>query len=530
MAENFEKGAIVMSDPWEIATWRFEMISALLDANQTEAQKRHIIRERTTRAVQWPDSPDEKPIGKSTLFRWLKNYREKGFLGLMPKARKDKGQPRSDRCVQVNYALGLLYEQPERSLTQLMLYLELEFEKLSISRSTLSRDLHAHPAFQGILRRRKGTDKKLRDLYETDQPHDSWQLDAKGPFPVTLINGKTTRVHVLSILDDFSRYILAAIIASAENIEAAVRVFRLAASKWGMGLRMQFDRASAYDSKVFRTGLAMLGVHRNWVKSRNPQAQGKIEAYHRSLKRWFVNEIAKQEVVDLQHLEALLQATIELVYNRHKHRQIKMSPAQALSQRISTRRVGAAELAQAFKVLIRAKSHPTTGQLALPNGLFRVPGRYAGQRCNFRYDPVDKDEASLIIDDEHQIPLEAFSKKRLFDYERVDEKRGSGQLQKLLDIWQGHRRPNAQPGFGLPEVFRELSRLLQRSVPIDQREATAIEAFYRKTGPLPAEPFRQAIDRTADALGPNRALKAYLQYLERLVQAQKTKPDSEDLP
>ena len=517
-----------MSDPWQIATWRFEMISALLDAKLTEAQKRHIIRERTTRAVQWPNSAHKRPIGRSTLFRWLKDYREKGFLGLMPKVRKDKGLPRSDRSLQVNYALGLLYEQPQRSLNQLMLYLELEFGKLSMSRSTLSRDLHAHPAFAGILRRRKGTDKKLRDLYETDQPHDSWQLDAKGPFPVTLINGQTIRVHVLSILDDFSRYILAAIIAAAENIAAAVRVFRLAASKWGIAERMQFDRASAYDSQVFRTGLAFLGVHRNWVKSRNPAAQGKIEAYHRSLKRWFVNELPKQEVVDLQHLEALLQATIELVYNRHHHREIKMTPQQALAKRISTRRVAAGELAQAFKVSIRAKSHPSTGQLNLPNGLFRVPARWAGKRCDFRYDPVNKDEAALIIDDEHQIPLEPFTKKRPFDYQSVSEKRGSGQLQKLLDLWQGHRRPNAQPGFGLPEVFREFSRLLQRSVPIDQREAAAIEAFYRKTGPLPAEPFRQAIDRTADVLGANRALNAYLQYLDRLVQANKDKPESED--
>ena len=68
------------------------------------------------------------------------------------------------------------------------------------------------------------------------------------------------------------------------------------------------------------------------------------------------------------------------------------------------------------------------------------------------------------------------------------------------------------------------------AVPIDQREATAIEAFYRKTGPLPAQPFREAIDKTRNVLGPNRALKAYLQYLDRLVQAQKNKPDSEDQP
>ena len=519
-----------MSDPWQIATWRFEMISDLLDAKLTSAQKRRIIRRRTRRGVQWPDSPRKRPIGKSTLLRWLQNYREKGFLGLMPKVRKDKGLARTDRSLQVNYALGLLYEQPERSLNQLMLYLALEFETLAMSRSTLSRDLHTHPAFAGILQRRKTTGKKLRDLYETGGPHESWQLDAKGPFALTFTSGKTIRVYVLSILDDFSRYILAVIIATAENIEAAVRVFRLAASKWGMALRMQFDRASAYDSTVFRTGLAILGVHRNWVKSRNPEAQGKIEAYHRFLKRWFVNELANQEVVDLAHLEALLQATIALAYNRHHHRQIKMTPQQALAQRISTRQVGAAELAQAFKVLISTKSDPTTGQVALANRLFRVPARYAGRRCDFRYDPVDKHDAWLVIDDEHPIRLKPFTIKRAFDDERAREKRGTGQLQKLLDLWQGKSRPNAQPGFGLPEVFRELARLLKRPVPIDQREAAAIEAFYRKNGPLPAEPFAQAIDRTADALGTSRALKAYLQYLERLVQAHKHNPNTEDTP
>jgi transposase InsO family protein len=519
-----------MSDSWEIAAFRFEMISPLLDDKLTEAQKRRIIRDRTRRAVQWPCSPGKKPIGRSTLFRWLKDYREKGFLGLMPKVRKDKGVARTDRCEQVNYALGLLYEEPGRSLTQLMVYLELEFGELSMSRSTLSRDLHAHPAFMGILRRRKTADKKLRDLYETDQPHEIWQLDAKGPFSVMLTDGQTIRVHVLSILDDFSRYILAAIIAQAENIQAAVRVFRLAASKWGIALRMQFDRASAYDSEVFRTGLAFLGAHRNWVKSRNPEAQGKIEAYHRSLKRWFVKELPHQQVVDIGHLEALLQATIALVYNRHHHREIKMTPEQALARRIATRRVGADQLAQAFRISTRAKSHPKTGQVNLPNGLFRVPARFAGKKCDFRYDPVNTDEALLIIDYAHQIPLETFTKKHPFDFQKTEQKRGTGQLQKLLDIWQGHCRPNAQPGFGLPEVFREFSRLQQRPVPIDQREAAAIEAFYRKNGPLPAQPFRQAIDKTADALGPNRALKAYLQYLDRLVQAQKNKSDPKEVP
>ena len=519
-----------MSDPWKIATWRFEMISPVLDQSLSRAEKRRIMRQRTKCAVQWPDSPDERPIGRSTFLKWVKRYREQGFLGLMPKVRSDKGQPRSDRSKQIDYALGLLYEQPLRSLTQLELYLEIEFKEQSISRSTLNRDLYAHPAFQEILRRRKGGEKKLRDLYESLKPHEIWQLDAKGPFPVKLVNGQSIRVHVLSILDDCSRYILAVIIAPTENIQAAVRVFRMAAAKWGMAERMQFDRASAYDSIAFRTGLAILGVHRNWVKARNPQAQGKIEAYHRCLNRWFIHELPAQEVVDIEHLEALLQATIELVYNGHKHRQIKMTPAQALAQRISIRRVSVADLAQAFKVSINAKSHPTTGEVNLPNGLFRVPARYAGRKCVFCYDPVDSHDALLVIDDKHQIPLEPFTKKRPFQDEKTAPKCGTGQLQKILDIYRGHSRPNAQPGFGLPEIFRELSGIVGRPVPIDQREAVAIESFFRKNGPFPAAAFREAVAKTGNALGAKRAINAYLQYLDRLIQEQKLKTDKEQQP
>lgn len=521
-----------MSDSWEIAHWRFEMISPFLDESLPRQQKRRLMRERCKKRLRsegdYEDTARES-ISRSTLYRWIKDYREKGFPGLLPETRKDKGRPRDDRSVYVDYALGLLYEQPKRSLTQLMAYLETDFGELPMSRSTLSRDLKAHPAYQGIERRRKGTPKKLRDLYETDKPHTAWQLDGKGPFPVTFTNGETQRVCVLSILEDFSRDILAVIIALSESVEAAVRVFRIAAARWGLAEWFQFDRGSAFDSKIFREGLALLGIHRNKVKARCPEHQGKIEAYHRALKRWFVNELPAQEVVDLEHLEALLGATIDIVYNRHWHKELKMSPEQALAGRISPRRVSINDLAWAFRPRVQAKSHPKTGQLSLPTGLFRVPARYAGRKCNFRYDPVDRHIAFLIVDEDKRIPLEPFVKKRAFAHQRAAEKRGTGQLQKLLDRWQGHERPNAQPGFGLPEVFGELSRLLEHRVPADEREATLIEAFYRRSGPLPAEPFREAIDKTGRALGPNRPLKAYLGHIERLIQvAKNNNTDTED--
>jgi len=323
-----------MPDPYEIATWRFEQIAPLVDASLDETQRRLALRERTRKPVQWPHGGRPRPIPKSTLYRWLKAYREHGYLGLLPKVRADRGTPRrADTPVWIGYAIGLLYEQPNRSLTQLEAYLQLEFENYRLSRSSLARHLRAHPAFHGIEKLRQGHKSKLRALYEAQHPHEGWQLDGKGPFTVRLQKEGRVQVHVLSVLDDYSRYVLAAQVASSESEQAAITVFEQAVGKWGLADRFQFDGGSAFDAKGFRQGLAQLGVHRNALKVRTPEWQGKIEAYHRCLVRWFVNELSCQEVVDREHLQQLLEAMVALLYNRHHHRELATTPKKCYRRR-----------------------------------------------------------------------------------------------------------------------------------------------------------------------------------------------------
>ncbi len=83
-----------MPDPYEIAAWRFEQIAPLADESLDATQRRVALRERTRKPVQWPHSANHKPIPKSTLYRWLKAYREHGYPGLLPKARADRDRPR----------------------------------------------------------------------------------------------------------------------------------------------------------------------------------------------------------------------------------------------------------------------------------------------------------------------------------------------------------------------------------------------------------------------------------------------------
>ena len=212
---------------------------------------------------------------------------------------------------------------------------------------------------------------------------------------------------------------------------------------------------------------------------------------------------------------------IALLYNRHKHRRIATTPEKRLAGEISSRRVGAEDLSRVFFLSTTAKSHPKTGQVELPNGSFRVPRPFAGHRHDFRYDPVSDAHAVLLCRDGREIELEPFRIKPLPPARppRTEERRGTGQLQKLVDVWRGRKRPLAQPGFGLPEVFALMGELLEHPVPKDEREAREIRAFYLTHGPLPREPFEHACRKTKDALGRGRPLSAYLEDLTRQIEA-----------
>jgi hypothetical protein len=124
-----------------------------------------------------------------------------------------------------------------------------------------------------------------------------------------------------------------------------------------------------------------------------------------------------------------------------------------------------------------------------------------------------------VTNDDREIELRPFTRKPLSAVVARTDKRGTGQLQKLVDLWQGNERPNAQPGFGIPEVFAVLGELLERGVPSCEREAHAVLAFYRKHGPLSRDAFVAACASTKQSLGPGRALKAYLADLERQIGA-----------
>ena len=212
---------------------------------------------------------------------------------------------------------------------------------------------------------------------------------------------------------------------------------------------------------------------------------------------------------------------LALVYQPHHHREIGCSPEERLAKQTSSRQISLHVLHRAFYVKYSATSDKKTGAVQLPNGRFQVPAAYAGKRCLFRYDRLRRD-AVLITKDRRQLEIEPFETKPLPPVRK--RTRGQGQLQKLLDEWRGQTRPNAEPGFGLPEVFDAIKAIVGRSVPTSDKEAMPILEFWNRFGPLQRDPFLKACEHAGRDLGPDRAIAAYLAHLERQI-AQSKKED-----
>lgn len=482
--------------------------------------------------IRWP-SGQTSCISRATLYRWIERYNQGGLGALRPRRRKDHGKKRARLPKDVVLrARQLLLEDPEISFTLLLsllqadLGLELRQRGICVSKSTLQRRLAADPLYTRLKQARHRDRRRTR--FVARAPHDIWHLDAKGPVSIRLSSGKPVSFHVLTVLDDASRATLCSLVVPTPDLCAAVQAFRLAAQRWGLPSRIYADRASIFDSHPFRAGLADLGTHRIWVKSRNPEVNGKIEAFHRVLNNWFVRRLPKQVVIDLVHLQQLLDGVLETVYMTHRHRGLKTPPRNALADCQSPRTISRERLIDAFRQRCTLKAHPKTGEVDLgAAGTFLVPNDLRGQRLEFLIDP-DPTVPPLVVEPGtgRPLPLQraAIRPQDLPPSVPPVVRWGQGNLQTLYDAWQGKRRPIAEPGFGLPELFILLTRTIGRQVPRSNAEAAHIHQIYRQIGPLPRSDTEQALTTIGAQLGQGRPLCSYLDALCRLVDKSKGKP------
>jgi putative transposase len=240
------------------------------------------------RAVQGSELPVKKVlsqlgISRSTYYRWRQRFRNQGQPGL-----HDMPPVRSRTWNQIlpeerNKVLEISMLFPDWSSREVSCHIT-DNEGFTISESSVYRILKSEGLIQEVKQKTFPAGPEYR--VKTSKPNQQWQTDA-----TYLLIKNWGWYYLISVLDDFSRRILAWRLQSAMTAGDFSDVIEAAGESVGIDNiskehrpRLVTDNGSALISKDFGRYLEIKGIGHILASPYHPQTNGKIERYHRSCK------------------------------------------------------------------------------------------------------------------------------------------------------------------------------------------------------------------------------------------------------
>ena len=266
---------------------------------------------------------EELQVPRSTFYSWYQRYQEHGMDGLKNKKLKVKQFwnriPDHVRGQIVNLAL----EYPDESPRQLT-YRFIDEKAYFVSESSVYRilkgyDLIESPAFEVITTKNKFDN-------PTKRVNEMWQTD----FTQFLVVDWGW-YYLSTVLDDYSRYILAYKLSPTMNAQDAEDTLKIALAKAEIDKvkvyhkpRLLSDNGPAYHSADLAQFLKERRIDHIHGAPYHPMTQGKIERWHRSMK----NVIKLQNYYSPSELERAIAEWAEYYNNQRYHESLEnVTPA-----------------------------------------------------------------------------------------------------------------------------------------------------------------------------------------------------------
>ena len=266
---------------------------------------------------------EELQVPRSTFYSWYQRYQEHGMDGLKNKKLKVKQFwnriPDHVRGQIVNLAL----EYPDESPRQLT-YRFIDEKAYFVSESSVYRilkgyDLIESPAFEVIT---------AKDKFDnpTKRVNEMWQTD----FTQFLVVDWGW-YYLSTVLEDYSRYILAYKLSPTMNAQDAEDTLKIALAKAEIDKvkvyhkpRLLSDNGPAYHSADLAQFLKERRIDHIYGAPYHPMTQGKIERWHRSMK----NVIKLQNYYSPSELERAIAEWAEYYNNQRYHESLEnVTPA-----------------------------------------------------------------------------------------------------------------------------------------------------------------------------------------------------------
>ena len=360
----------------EVGLFRYALIRDAADPALSKAERGRLVRALADREHVGLDG---RLVGlsRTTLDRWIRDYRRGGFQALVPRPRVVT--PRSP-AEALELAFAIKRERPERTAAQVR-------EVMLAAGGPVPglRTLQTHLARAGLNVRADGRSTgKVYGRFEAAQRNELWTGDGlHGPI---LAGSAARRAVLLAFIDDHSRLLVGWRWGTGEDVfrlEAALRSGLMAR---GVPEAILVDRGSAFVSSQLLRACAVLGVKLVHASPRAATTKGKIERFFRTVRDQFLVEI--DDGVELAELNRLFSAWLEVVYHRRVHSETEQTPLERFDAAGAPPSPTPALLREAF-LWSQERTVTKTATVSLHANSYEVDAALVGRKIELVFDPFD---------------------------------------------------------------------------------------------------------------------------------------------
>lgn len=324
-------------------------------------------------------------VSRKTGYKWLKRWRLEGKGGLENQSRQPHHSPLQTNAEVEQLVVELRKKHPLWGGRTLRRILQNQRHAEIPSPSSITRILHRH----GLISVEDSCQRKSFESFERPNPNDLWQIDFKGDFK--LANGQ--RCYPLTLLDDHSRYSLGIIACENQQRGTVQPHFRQVFQKYGIPRAIYVDNGNPWGTSGQRSRHSRLSA---WLMRQDievihgrpycPQGRGKIERFHRTLKREVLQD---RQLVDLTEAQRAFDPWRSLYNHERPHQGLELevpSSRYRISERPFKEVTGQFEYSDRFEV---RRLHKKTGQFAFKGQTYRLSEAFLDQPIGFSPTQID---------------------------------------------------------------------------------------------------------------------------------------------
>ena len=313
-------------------------------------------------------------VDRSTVRRVLLRWMEEGPAGLDDRKR---GRPKGVRKVDLRAMNEVRRRQENPELGAYRMRAALEQVGIFLSTRTVGRILAANREAEGLAKPKRSPHTKREMPFEASYRHEIWTSDVR--YVNHSVPG-TGQAYVVSILDNYSRAILASAITLAQDTNAYLSVLHAAIERHGSPGTIVTDGAGVFKANRAKAVYRSLGITKEEIERRQPW-QSFIETTFNTQRRmadFHLEKAESWEELVAEHDRWLRSYNVQRHWAHEGRRDGRRSPSEVLGS-LTLLRHHPGDLERAFFSTMFVRRLDALGYARLKH--WRVYGEEGLARC-----------------------------------------------------------------------------------------------------------------------------------------------------